>query len=460
MENYQAVFTKIKSVSPIEGADRIMKAEILTGVQLVVGKDVKQGDEVVYFEANTQVNKELLSDLNLFANSSLNKDQTVKGYVSDNGKVKTLHLKGVKSEGMIIRFEDFRKWMKVKTGYTVDFTEDVSENTILGVLIAKRYEVEKKNSVKKEGQKKKKGKQVFKDYSLEYDNFDEHIKTTNFKYAKNLINEGDTVIVTPKIHGTSFRSGYVNTVRTDYTYVISWWKALINIFLPEKWKFWKEEVATKKNIGRTLVTGTRRTIVKENSEGFHGSNQYRIDVTNKLQELLKKISGDEHDIVFYGEIYGFVNGTSIMPPHDTSRMPKEYKKKYHEKMVYKYGCQPDEYKFKIYRVTVDGKDLAYDVFKHVIPEEYLFEPIKRITVTEDWDAFVKEIEYLTERPDVQTEDYYDPEHISEGVILRVENGDRPILVKSKSFFFLNAELEQEEETVEEEKGEENEFEGT
>jgi hypothetical protein len=43
---------------------------------------------------------------------------------------------------------------------------------------------------------------------------------------------------------------------------------------------------------------------------------------------------------------------------------------------------------------------------------------------------------LTERPDVLCEDYTDPSHINEGVIIRCDGGSTtPVFLKSKSFYF-------------------------
>ena len=46
------------------------------------------------------------------------------------------------------------------------------------------------------------------------------------------------------------------------------------------------------------------------------------------------------------------------------------------------------------------------------------------------------VERLTERPECLTEDYIDPSHISEGVVLRIDSGTfTPTFMKSKSYPF-------------------------
>ena len=54
----------------------------------------------------------------------------------------------------------------------------------------------------------------------------------------------------------------------------------------------------------------------------------------------------------------------------------------------------------------------------------------------DVEALRKLVDNLTERPDVLTEDYIDPSQVSEGIIVRVEDGKTtPTFYKSKSYAF-------------------------
>lgn len=451
MNNYEAVVTTISNIAPIEGADKIRKANILTGVELVVGLNVKEGDEVVYFEANSQVNLDLLRDLNLFSNQELNNDTSIKGYVSKNGRIKSLFLKGVKSEGMIIPLEQFNSWLKSKNEIPVlsPVNGTYSFSSVGNVEISKRY-VPEFEKIKQENIANHK---VLKKEGLHYEDFEEHFKTTNFKYAKSMVKEGDSVIITPKIHGTSFRTGWCKGTSVSYDYIYSWWKCLINFFLPDHLKLSPMEVKHKSNFDHRLVTGSRRVTLKDESkEGFHGSNTFRFDVSKMVEPLLKAISESTEgsNVVAYGEIYGYVNGKPIMPTQSTKNLPKDYKKKYPENMVYKYRCKDNEYRFKIYRLVINGNDVDYDVMKYLIPKEWMFEPVYRGTVT-DFDEFASKVSELTERPDLLTEDYLDKDHISEGVIIRIERlNEKPLLLKSKSFFFLKGELEEEAQTIEEE----------
>ena len=54
----------------------------------------------------------------------------------------------------------------------------------------------------------------------------------------------------------------------------------------------------------------------------------------------------------------------------------------------------------------------------------------------DVEALRALVEELTERPALLTEDYIDPSHVSEGIVLRIDNGGlTPTFMKNKSFAF-------------------------
>ena len=58
--SYKAKIVTISKINPIPNKDRIVAAEIeeIPGLQVVVGKDVKPGDVMVYFPENTQLSEE------------------------------------------------------------------------------------------------------------------------------------------------------------------------------------------------------------------------------------------------------------------------------------------------------------------------------------------------------------------------------------------------------------------
>jgi hypothetical protein len=54
----------------------------------------------------------------------------------------------------------------------------------------------------------------------------------------------------------------------------------------------------------------------------------------------------------------------------------------------------------------------------------------------DLDKLLAKVEALTERPEVLGEDYLDPSHPGEGIIVRVDTGKQnPYFLKSKAYYF-------------------------
>lgn len=63
--NYLATICQIENLYPIEGADRLMRTTI-NGNDMVVSKDMKIGDVVVYFPVETAICEQFLSANNLY----------------------------------------------------------------------------------------------------------------------------------------------------------------------------------------------------------------------------------------------------------------------------------------------------------------------------------------------------------------------------------------------------------
>ena len=63
--NYLATICKIGEVFPIEGADRLVKT-VINGYDIVISKDYKPGDIVVYFPVESAISEKYLSANNLY----------------------------------------------------------------------------------------------------------------------------------------------------------------------------------------------------------------------------------------------------------------------------------------------------------------------------------------------------------------------------------------------------------
>jgi ribosomal protein S10 len=195
-----------------------------------------------------------------------------------------------------------------------------------------------------------------------------------------------------------------------------------------------------------FITGSRRVVLFEDNSakvGFHGSEQYRFDILNSFKPYLTK------GLSIYFEIVGFVNGAPIMGSHDIGKLKDEvFVQKYGKTITYKYGCLPDQYKVLVYRISLTSEDGNTVDFtsQQVINwcEKRGFIASKPIIPPFIYDGNKKKLSEtvleLADRPDKLCEDYVDPSHVNEGVVIRCDYGEQsPLLLKYKSFCFRTLE---------------------
>lgn len=95
-ESYVATIVKLPELKAVNGLDNLMLATVF-GYNCLVGKDSNQDVPYVFFPAECELNKWFLYYNNLYRNSSLNFDDTKKGFFEDNGRVRAVKFKGVVS---------------------------------------------------------------------------------------------------------------------------------------------------------------------------------------------------------------------------------------------------------------------------------------------------------------------------------------------------------------------------
>ena len=62
--NYLCTICRFREMFPIEGADRLVKT-VINGYDIVISKEHKEGDSVVYFPVETSICEQYLSANNL-----------------------------------------------------------------------------------------------------------------------------------------------------------------------------------------------------------------------------------------------------------------------------------------------------------------------------------------------------------------------------------------------------------
>lgn len=413
MSNYKAIIAKIDRVASIPNADRIQTAFVL-GEQVIVSKGLEVGHVGVFFCSGTQLSEDFCKYNNLYRESEKNSNPEAKGFFEDSRRVRAQPFLKVKSEGYFANIESL-----IWTGYDIsklkvgDSFEDLG-----GVKVCNKY-TNPRTKLQGSGNKQKK---VTKKKLVP--TFVEHMDTGQYNYNKHRIQIGDLISIQSKLHGTSHRSGYLE-VDLD----INKFKRLVNKIIP----VFKEKEFQ-------YITGTRRVILNgSKKEGFHGSDDFRYEVTEALKPHL------EQGMTVYGEICGYANGRPIMSSHNTKDLKdKGISKKYGDVITYKYGCLEDQYRFHVYRITMTNEQGFVTEFsqsqlvkwckdRDILPSHDL---IPQFIFDGDFDKLDSLIDNLTERPEVLGEDYHDHSQIGEGVIVRVDSGEmKPIFLKNKNYYF-------------------------
>lgn len=415
---HKAIIAQVTAVEPITGADHIQVAYIL-GERVITSKSVGVGHTGILFPAELQLSTAYCHYNNLFRHSELNQDQSKRGFFDDNRKVRAQPFMKVKSEAYFAELSSL-DYISKGVGDTLALGTKFDE--VMGEKVCWKWVNPHAKALGSAKQKKARKK-------TEAPLFHEHVDTEQFKHNAEHIPVGALLSFHAKVHGTSAR--YSNT---KIVAPLSPWKEKINSLLGYEVFKPKEEYK--------CIAGTRRVVLADGNrdkEGFHGAEAFRYEWLDKLQPYL------EPGISAYGELVGYANGKSIMPAHSVSVLKdKAYTKKYGDKIVYKYNCAEHENRFIIYRVTYttpEGSelDMTVDQLRHwatVRGFESTMEVAPRVIYDGDVDNLRRLVDVLAERPDSLTEDYYDPSHISEGIVVRVDfEGKTPKFYKQKSYAF-------------------------
>lgn len=414
---HKAIIAQVASVEEIPGADKI-QIGIVLGERVVISKDIPVGYVGVLFPADLQLSEEFCHENNLFRKAEKNKDPTKTGFFEESRRVRAQPFLKVRSSAYFTSLDSFGYFVNDLKSQPIGHQFDELD----GHKICQKY-ISKETAIAKGNAATKAAKKNYAPF------FDKHVDTEQFKHNIHRINVGDVLFIHSKKHGTSQRIGYLPVLKE-----LPKWKQVIN-------KVIRKNMFQEK-LEYDFVVGTRNVVLKdgdENKIGFHGSEQYRYDILNQLKPHLEK------GMTLFLEVVGFVNGKPIMPRHSMSGLKnKAYEKKYGSTITYSYGCKEHEFKYHIYRITKMSVDDTHKEFSQRELEKWCsdrglpctLEVHPPVVYDGDQEKLSALIEQLTERPEVLTEDYTDSTSISEGVIIRVENGKNiPDFYKSKSFAF-------------------------
>ena len=257
MENQDSVcfVAKIDEIKEIPGADNIEQA-IIGGWNCIIQKgQYAEGGLVVVATTDAVIPQELSDELN------------VTNYLRKGQRVRTVKLRGVYSECLIIG--------KINT-----YTNGKDMMEIMGIF---KYEPPVRVVQLGGGRKVR-----YQDNP----NFHVYYKFPNLKNVPNMFTKDDVVEITRKIHGTNARYGIVKKSK------ISIWDRIKKLF-GDRW------------VEYEFVVGSHNVEKGSDSNGFYDTNVWyeiekKYDIKNKLWEYVKEVGAEHIDkgVTIYGEIYG------------------------------------------------------------------------------------------------------------------------------------------------------------
>lgn len=404
---------------------RVFDTDVITDL------NYNDGDICIYFPSDGQLSEEFCADTNLVKKYKpvsectqeeignkqvINKNGVdcvnVGGYMEpDKRNIKAIRLRGEKSDGLLLPISCLKKYTD-KQFNVGDQIDTIDGHEICRKYIPKRHR--QQCDPNKIGTKRKNRKEL--KYEVRYPLFAEHKDTAQLAYNQGDFHEGDLIYLTRKLHGSSQRSQYALQETKHY----SFWRKLFKL-RPTITRDW------------VLVSGTRRTTLRDYNGGFYGSNQFRYQHHKFFEGKLPK--GME---VFY-EVVGWIDETTpIMPSVSNSKVKdKEFEKKYGKETVFTYGCEPGTSRMFVYRITMTNEDGV--VFE--LPTEQClvwcekwgceFVPVLEKFFYTTWEDLNQRVNKWLDIP----EPLADGKHIVEGVVVRRDNSPTFSAYKSKSFAF-------------------------
>jgi RNA ligase (TIGR02306 family) len=264
MENLNSVcyIATINEITPIIGADNIELA-VVGGWNCITKKgEQKVGDLVMIATTDAVIPFELSEKMG------------VTNYLRNGGRVRTVKLRGVYSECLIIPIKH------------IPFMENYYDGKdMMSVMDIYKYEPPVKMVQLASGKKIR-----YQDNP----NFHVYYKFPNLKNVPDMFTNDDLVEITRKIHGTNARYGIVKKNKLSF-----FDKVKKFLRLADKW------------IDYEFVVGSHNVEKGSDSNGFYDTNVWyeiekKYDIKNKLWKYVRAyepaIIGD--GVTLYGEIYG------------------------------------------------------------------------------------------------------------------------------------------------------------
>lgn len=397
---YFAYITKLQNVRKDENSDRLYLADVF-GEGVIVGPDMNTGDLVLYLPQDGQIDRWFGDEFSLFRK---NRDSTSQGgYLEDNGHVRAIKLRGNQSSGIVIELKKIYDFFGDQ-----HWADGDKVNSINGKEFCRKFIPKQKNSpnAPKTSYKGRKAEGVI------YPEFAMHADTQQLAYNLDVFRPGDQINMSLKMHGTSQRS-----MRTYAQLPRGFFRRLFHL---------------KAKTKDAYVLGTRRCVVHENSQGYYGNDQFRMQHHEKIKPFIDPDMEVFYEVVGY---YGPDENSTIMPIGDNRKLnDKTFLRTFGPKTVFSYGCEPGQSEMYVYRITLNNGE--YECTPEQITEWCKKAGVHQVPQIENFTFTT--VEDLQDRINKYFEDLVDPigkTHVKEGVVIRIVNARSFKAYKSKTYEF-------------------------
>ena len=388
--NYLCTICRIGELFPIEGADRLVKT-VINGYDIVISKEHKEGDIVVYFPVETSICEQYLSANNLYEigeferNSNaeevkeiLTKAESLKdtdiegksallaeaktkcGFFNKHGRVRILKLRGQYSQGFVASVDSLVKFDNSLADVNWESMVDCQFNQVCGVEFCKKYvPVIKERGEHTRGDQslwKRRMRKLKRFNRLIDGQFEFHYDTKMLAEHITQLSPDDIVSITVKVHGTSAIFANVLTNK-ESEFSKSFCKKRIKKILNLRYN--KLSHAQKKHLSDIYVASktkpikvygnvySSRSVIKNQYINPKAQSFYGSDVWGCVNRDFSPYISE--GMTVYGEIVGYLEGSQqmIQKNHD-------------------YGCKPGCWKFMPYRITETdelGNKTEWDIDK-------------------------------------------------------------------------------------------------
>ena len=389
--NYAAQIVELKTKHVHPNADRLSIWKIQGCNVITDNVNYAEGDIVVFFPVECQINKDFLSFLSLYRDKILNKTDSV-GFFEPSSRVKALKLRNTPSEGFIIKLSSFIEFfgeIQYNIGDVFDSVDDIQ--------VCKKYIIKEHNvnsSTRKE--------RTIAKHDIVEDQFRFHYDTEKLVNNEFALNQGDICVISSKWHGTSLVSSKLLTKRK-----LSILEKIVRLL----------GVKTQESEYQYIFS-SRKVIKNVGQKSIEGQSYYEDDIWGLAHDKIKHTI--KNGMSLYCEIVGYLpSGKMIQDGYD-------------------YGCKMGEFKVLVYRITTtndignvyewDWASIKNYCNKYEIEHvpEYYYGPIN-FTIEQLKEKYLeKDCQYcINHVPD-------------EGICFRNESLDKKAY-KMKSFRFLERE---------------------